>query len=606
MLLALVALLSCNEAFDIAAPTLDESVFSCDSDTDCVAVAGLCARTAFCQGGFCVIEPKEPLACYSGPSGTEGIGACVAGVSTCDPATGEYGMCNDEALPSTEDCEPDGIDNDCDGQINEDGPSCSCGDGFVSTGELCDDGNGEDGDACTNACLPGRCGDGELQPEDGEQCEDGNASGADACSALCQHQEVLMVTAGGGHTCALLTAGKVKCWGKNEHGELGLGDTAPRGALPEDMGANLPAVDLGEPAVLITAGLCHTCALLESGAVKCWGCNDRGQLGLGDKEPRGVAPSELGAALLAVDLGGPAAKTVVAGVDHTCALLSDGSVKCWGHNEHGELGIGDNVDRGTKEGQMGEALPAVDLGSGAEVTALALGNQHTCALLSTGKVKCWGQNHVGQLGLGDSADRGKSTGQMGDALPAIDLGLEAEVVTLASGYHFNCAILLSGKTKCWGRNAFGQLGIGKVDDRGNSADEMGDALPVIDLGTDKIAVQLAAGDTFACALLNDESLKCWGGATFGQLGLGDIASRGDGPNEMGDNLPALALGTGKVPAGVTADLARACAVLADKSAKCWGANPMGALGIGAAGPRGDNPDEMGDALPIVRLYSEEW
>jgi alpha-tubulin suppressor-like RCC1 family protein len=130
------------------------------------------------------------------------------------------------------------------------------------------------------------------------------------------------------------------------------------------MSATLPAVDLGpgRTALQLTAGDAHTCARLDDGSVKCWGFNIIGPLGLGDTQPRGDGPGEMGAALPAVDLGpGRTALQLTAGNAQTCARLDDGSVKCWGWNGSGQLGLGDTQTRGDGPGEMGAALPAVQL-----------------------------------------------------------------------------------------------------------------------------------------------------------------------------------------------------------------------------------------------------
>ncbi|KAJ1495209.1 regulator of chromosome condensation 1/beta-lactamase-inhibitor protein II [Baffinella frigidus] len=158
------------------------------------------------------------------------------------------------------------------------------------------------------------------------------------------------------------------------------------------VGAKLPAVDLNGKAVAISCGVSYTCALMEGGVVKCWGQNDYGQLGYSDTSQRGDGGGEMGAStrcpheplvvyLPAVDLDGTALR-IVSGDLHTCALLVRGVVKCWGHNEEGQLGYGD----------------------------------------AGGFAKCWGQNAWGNLGYGDSLQRGDQESEMGALLPAIELG----------------------------------------------------------------------------------------------------------------------------------------------------------------------------------------
>jgi alpha-tubulin suppressor-like RCC1 family protein len=126
----------------------------------------------------------------------------------------------------------------------------------------------------------------------------------------------------------------------------------------------------------------------------------------------------MGDALPAVDLGA-SAKAVAAGKHHTCALLDNNRVKCWGGNEFGQLGVGDTGARGVEAGQMGGGLPAADLGRSVSAIATGAAANHTCALLDNEKVKCWGLNDMGQLGLGDTANRGDQAGEMGDALGTV-------------------------------------------------------------------------------------------------------------------------------------------------------------------------------------------
>jgi len=419
-----------------------------------------------------------------------------------------------------------------------------------------------------------------------------------------------MIAAGGYHTCALLNIGKVKCWGYNEVGALGLGDVSHRGDEPGEMGDSLPIVNLGTnlTVIALSAGGYHNCAVLDNGQVKCWGYNDLGQLGLGDTANRGDGLSEMGDALPAVDLGtGRMATAITAGErGHTCSLLDNGQVKCWGNNSAGQLGIGDTTSHGAAASEMGDALPAVSLGTGRTVTALSAGGGHTCTILDNGQIRCWGQNSEGELGLGDTANRGDGPGEMGDALPVVDLGTGRTATAVTAGFHQTCALLDNGQIKCWGINDYGQLGLGDTVNRGEGPGEMGDALPTVDLGTGRaaVAVVAATGNRFTCALLDNGQVKCWGINTAGELGLGDTTTRGSGSGEMGDALPAINLGASRTATAVSAGNADVCALLDNGRVKCWGANNFGLLGLGDTTIRGDEPGEMGDALPAVDLGTE--
>ncbi|MCC7442433.1 MAG: hypothetical protein IT285_12425, partial [Bdellovibrionales bacterium] len=432
--------------------------------------------------------------------------------------------------------------------------------------------------------------------------------GADATRGLSgvgsDRVEVLQVGVGTDHSCALLNNHTVKCWGGSNSGQLGQGDMSSRGDGPGERNIALRPVDLGSGARVarITVGYWHSCALLVDGGVKCWGYNTPGALGLGDSSPRGDASGEMGDNLPLVDLGtGRSAQDVVAGGNHTCALLDNGSVKCWGGNNFGQLGLGDFSYRGDNAGEMGNSLPIVSLGTGRTAQALAAGGAHTCALLDDGSVKCWGRGIEGQLGQGDGIDRGDGAGEMGDSLPPINLGTGRTAKAITAGDYFTCALLDDDSVKCWGENNYGQLGLGDFSYRGDNAGEMGDSLPALSLGAGRTPHALAAGTQHACALLDDNTVKCWGNGTGGQLGHGNSTNLGDNAGEMGDSLLAVDLGAGRTAFAVSGGYNQNCAILDDGSVKCWGWNGFGKLGLGDTSARGDAAGEMGDFLPALDL-----
>jgi len=414
--------------------------------------------------------------------------------------------------------------------------------------------------------------------------------------------ELYRLASAGSSTCVILDSGQVKCWGNNGNGQGGVGDTSNRGDAPGEMGAQLPAVDLGpgRTARSISGGAQHICALLDNGGVKCWGLNTSGELGLGDKQPRGVNSVQMGVNLPFVDLGaGRTARAVAAGGSHACALLDTGEVKCWGDNTSAQLGVGDVEFRGDDPGEMGDKLPAVDLGPGRFAVNVAAGTLHTCALLDNAQVKCWGANGTGQLGLGDSADRGATPLQMGASLPAVDLGLD--VAQVSAGVFHSCARLVDGSVKCWGGALFGELGLGDTTGRGTAPGQLGALLPRVDVGPGRTVRAVRSGSVHACALLDDANVKCWGSSSNGQLGLGDGTPRGDGANQMGATLPTVDLGAGATVQEVATGAFNTCARLASGAVKCWGQNGLGQLGQGDTLTRGDAPNQMGDALPPVSL-----
>ena len=331
------------------------------------------------------------------------------------------------------------------------------------------------------------------------------------------------ITGGQGHTCTLLSSSILKCWGDNGTGQLGDGTTTQR-RTPVAVSGLSSAVS----AISIRAN--HTCALLLTGAVQCWGDNGNGRLGDGTlvnkSSPTNV--SGLSSGVIAIS----------AGEGHTCALLRTGGVKCWGAGGK----TGDNTAT--------QRLTPVDVsGLTSGVSAISAANYHTCALLSTGAVKCWGSENNGTLG---NAGGGNAPGG------AIS-GFSADVIALASGIRHTCALLSTGGVQCWGTNDEGQLG--------NGTTSSGSSTPVNVSGLSSGVVAISAGNTTSCALLSTGVVKCWGRNVSGQLGNGSLISSSTPVTVSG--LSAVAIGNGYY---------HACALLSSGAARCWGHNSSGQLG----------------------------
>ena len=216
----------------------------------------------------------------------------------------------------------------------------------------------------------------------------------------------------------------------------------------------------------IASGANHNCAILDDGSVSCWGYNGQGQLGDGTTTSRNTPTqtSSLGTDRTAV--------AITAGSDHTCAILDDGSVSCWGYNGYGRLGDGTTTNRNTP-------TQTSSLGTDRTAVAITAGAYHTCAILDDGSVSCWGWNNHGQLGDGTNTDRNTPT-------QTSSLGTDRTAVAITVGTFHTCAILDDGSVSCWGYNGYGQLGDGTTTDRNTPTQTSS-------LGTDRTAVAITAG-----------------------------------------------------------------------------------------------------------------
>ena len=308
----------------------------------------------------------------------------------------------------------------------------------------------------------------------------------------------------------------------------------------------------------IAAGGLHICALTTGGGVKCWGYNGYGQLGDGTMTQRSIP----------VDVSGLTSGVVAiaAGGHHTCALTTGGGVKCWGLNGSGQLGDGTTTQR---------SIPVNVSGLGSGIVAIATGWSHTCALTTSGGVKCWGLNSDGQLGDNSTTNR----------LMPIDVsGLSSGMAAIATGDYHTCALTSSNGAKCWGNNSYGQLGDGTTTQRN---------IPVNVSGLSSGVVAIATNPSHTCAVATGGGAKCWGLNGSGQLGDGTTTQR---------NIPVDVSGLGSGVAAITAGWYHTCALTTSGGGKCWGSDSNGQLGIGTITYRTTPVDVVGfgEQPPIVR------
>lgn len=592
----------------------------CDDDPKALCTDDPVGFTCTCPEGY-ADEATHGTSCVDIDECELGTDGCDRSPrATCRNTMGSYACTCPEGYedPEGKDCQD--IDDcaantdDCDDEPNAcvdevGGYRCECPAGYSDV-------NG-DGSECADI---DECGAGMDLCDDAPAAHCENTVGSYACSCpagstdpvgngyFCTEPRT-RVALGGRHACVIVEGGDVVCWGHNNKGQLGIGTTSGRneaiGDRSGETGAELPVVDIGGPAIELAAGCSHTCALTPDGEVKCWGNNDFGQLGVGDSDARGDGPDEMGDDLEAVPLPMPAIG-ITLGCNFSCALLEEGDVMCWGDNAFGQLGQGNDDDLGDDPGELEDLEPIALRGA---VKAVRAGFRFVCAQLANDDLQCWGRNGSGQLGLNDTDHRGDEPNEMGMMLPVVNLGMGRKAKAFATGYTHVCALLDNDAVKCWGGESEGGVGLGDpLINRGDGiaqtgemtmGAEMGNNLPVIDLPG--VAAGLSA-ERHTCVLFVDQTVGCFGNNGFGELGIGSTEARGDMAGEMGASFLKAPLGTGLFAVAVitgheegTND-ANSCALLANGELKCWGANERGQLGLGDAEDRGDQADELGDAL----------
>jgi hypothetical protein len=279
-------------------------------------------------------------------------------------------------------------------------------------------------------------------------------------------------------------------------------------------------------------------------------------------------------------------------------VLSDGTIQCWEDNTFGTLGLGNSspVLSGT-----------VALASGTVAIDVAAGGGNACALISGGAIHCWGDNLIGEFGLGSSTPIDTTV-----ALPSSygNVGLKTgrTAVSISVGSSSNCSLLDDGELECWGYNGSGELGLGSTQTVGD--DEVPGSTGIVSIGTTAVS-QVVMGGDFTCVLYaNSTGVKCWGGNGKGQLGYGDINRRGDTSSTIPVLLPAVLLPSRLTATALYAGAADTCVLLSDSSVRCWGWNSYGQLGLGkVSGVQlgtpdyiGGSPTEIPSLLPALKIF----
>ncbi|NRA04556.1 MAG: chromosome condensation regulator RCC1 [Myxococcales bacterium] len=316
-------------------------------------------------------------------------------------------------------------------------------------------------------------------------------------------------------------------------------------------------MSFSEAQATITAGFAHSCALLAEGAVECWGLNDSGQVGDGTTVDRATPTAVTGLTDSAV--------SILAGGVHTCAQLASGSLSCWGDNSQGQLGNGTTI---------ASATPTAVSGLGGLVQSFSVGQRHSCAVLVGGSVRCWGDNTSGQIGDGTTQDR---------LVPTEVSGLGAAVNSVSAGDGHSCAVTTGGAVLCWGDNLFGQGGDGSLTSN---------SVPTPVSGLSAGAVAVATGGLHTCALTTAGAVLCWGDNFFGQVGTAGL----------GDELtPVTVAGIGGPAQTITTGDSFSCALLVSGALRCWGDNFDGGLGDGSMIDRSTPAEVSGFSSGVVEV-----
>jgi alpha-tubulin suppressor-like RCC1 family protein len=378
-------------------------------------------------------------------------------------------------------------------------------------------------------------------------------------------------------------SGQARCWGANEVGQVGVG-----GASPNELPVNVADTDgIGplEGVRQVVTGDRHTCALTLDTSVLCWGEGDEGRLGT-----NGIDGVDRNRPMLPVSQDGPPFEGVVqltAGWAHTCALLDTSEVACWGRNTSGQIGSGTLGPAPHPQFVRARTGPGRLTG----VTSIAAGAFHTCARMRDGTVRCWGDNQAGSIGDGTLVDRRRPT----PVRAATGQGLLRGVVALTGGASSSCALVQGGQVRCWGYNAQRQLGM-TVASTANRTRPV--AVRVAGSGAVLTGVtQITGSNGGYCSRRTTGEAWCWGGDNRGQ--------RGDGPHPRAAGARPVRnaglAGTDPPPGnlrrvlGISGGGEHVCArvqATGEVRVVCWGDNLLRQIGNGSVNATFPRPDTV--------------
>lgn len=355
------------------------------------------------------------------------------------------------------------------------------------------------------------------------------------------------------YTCVVLDNNEMKCWGSNYGAFLGNSVEGGNEYTPVSVNdADSTTCCLTDVVETSPDGR-HNAAVTSSGDIYAWGEDYSGQIGHGHISCGGVCNQPHGPSVMP---GSRTFVTVATGVWHTCAITEpDMALWCWGENDAGQLGTGDNADR--------NAPTQIELPQGRHPVAVNAGWASTCVILDNGTGMCWGKNDFGHLGDGTYNDRNQPT-------PISVLPSNRSLVAMDLGAGHACGILDDGMVHCWGNGTFSNSSSGGRLGDGTSTSS---TYPrAVSLPADRTAISIDVGIDHTCAILNDSNAVCWGLNSLGQLGDGTTVNS---TTPVPVSMPA-GLGVAEISAGWI----HTCAVATNASVYCWGYHGEGALGLG--------------------------
>ncbi len=330
--------------------------------------------------------------------------------------------------------------------------------------------------------------------------------------------------------CALFTNSKVKCWGNLPHTGEKIGDEDGELAVAE-------FIEFGSDKEIrsLSIGDSFLCALFADGFVRCLGSNSRGQLG----QP-GFSGGESGMESSLVQLPqGLRALRIASTNSNTCAILDDGTIRCWGDGSHGVNGNGSTSIVGDEASEMGEEMESISIAPNSRPIHLYSSAAHYCALFENGKIKCWGDNDDGECGTEGEAF-GDAPGEM-ETLSYLSFSKSEAIVAIGLSNNNSCAAFSDGAIICWGFNELGQLGQGDTLSRGKLPASSVSAISPISFSTSDSIFELSLAYQSPCAHLSDGTIKCWGRGSLLGVGVSDPNHAGDSPGEI-QNQPKTMLG----------------------------------------------------------------